>query len=687
MVAWTETSIDVERDEPVSAVFVAPSDGSGEPRQFSTGPHDLLARWSPDGHYLAFLSAHDGPPALKLAPLAGGDALIVGAPGRVKGFEWSPDGSRLVLVVNVPDHDGGGDGPASSRAPRVVRGLFNRFDGVGWLEGRDHLFLYDVAAATTSVLTSGDFDHASPTWSPDGSTVAFVSDRSRDRDDRVAMGDVWAMDVAGRRRAPRRIATDLLFGAGLSYSPDGKRLAFTGLLGQKERAGRDSRLLVVDPASGRAPEIVAPVIDRPTAYSFGLAAYRWLGPDELAFTVADGGATGIRRSRLGEHSGRPVLGDDRQVLALSVAPADGSGRRRLAFSSAWVDSPGEIYVLELGRRAPRPLRVSRASEPLSSVVGLRPAKRFRTVAPDGVEVEYLALRPESRRSPGGAGPETGKAAGARRGTPPLFVEVHGGPAMQNPVVQIMFHYQVLVAAGYTVILPNPRGSIGYGEKFTSKSLGDWGDGPFGDILACADDAIARGLADPATQFIGGYSYGGYMSSFAVGRTRRFKGAAIGAPVVNLTSQIGSADVGRFLSDAIGNPWRARELIESQSPITYAHSATTPVLLYVNEGDLRCPPSQSDELYTALKWRSRDVEYVRYPGGSHLSVFTMVGYPSQTEDREQRMLGWLARHGGVANSTTQAPRKPAPRKAAPRKAKLPTSGPARPGARRQRRGPL
>jgi dipeptidyl aminopeptidase/acylaminoacyl peptidase len=218
--------------------------------------------------------------------------------------------------------------------------------------------------------------------------------------------------------------------------------------------------------------------------------------------------------------------------------------------------------------------------------------------------------------------------------------------MQNPIVQLMFHYQVLAGAGYTVVLPNPRGSIGYGEKFTAMSVGDWGDGPFSDIEACADDALRRGLADPRRQYLGGYSYGGYMSAWAVGHTTRFRAAAIGAPVTNLVSQAGAADIGPWLARMVtGDPWSAPELFRAQSPLTHAPAMRTPVLLYVNEGDLRCPPSQCDELYAALKWRRREVEYVRYPGGSHLSFLTMAGVPSQNEDRARRILRLCARHGG------------------------------------------
>lgn len=650
-VAWTEAAIDLERDEPVTSIFVGPADGSAPPRCFAPGPHALGARWSPDGRHLAYLSADGGPPSLKLAPLDGGEPSVVAAPGPVKAFEWSPGGDRIVLVVNVRDEavgpvQAGKSPPAAENAPRVVRGLFNRLDGMGFLDGRDHLFVHDLAAGSTSKITSGDYDHAAPAWSPDGGTIAFVSDRTRRRDDRVGLGDIWALAL-GERRAPRRLATDVAMATGLQYSPDGARLAFTGVLGHDQRAARDSRLMVIDADGSGPPQRVAPGLDRPTGYGFAASLSAWLGDDELLFTVADGGTIGMRRARLGDRTARVVLADDRQVLGLAVAGGAQGRAETVAFASAWVDSTGEVYTMRLDRRSSRPARVSDAGARLAAEVTLNRTESFSATAPDGMSIEYFVLPGKA----GGAGRRAragADRAGGSAGTPPIFVDVHGGPAMQNPIVQLLFHYQVLAGAGYTVVMPNPRGSVGYGETFTAMSLGDWGEGPLGDVLACADDAIERGLGDAERQFIGGYSYGGYMSSYAVGQTGRFRAAAIGAPVTNLFSEVGAADVGPYLAEALGaDPWTGTAAMAAQAPLTHAPAVRTPVLLHVNEGDLRCPPSQCDEFYTALKWHGQEVEYVRYPGGSHLSFFTMAGAPSQNQDRAARILALLARNGGIA----------------------------------------
>lgn len=642
-VAWTEVTLDLERDEPVSSVMVAAGDGSGAVRRFSEGPHDLHARWSPDGRYLAYLSASDGPPALKLAPLAGGSPVSVDAPGPVTGFAWSPAGDRLVLVVNVGGAPPNADDPRSRNAPRVVRGLFSRLDGAGWLEGRDHLFVHDVEGRSTTQLTNGDFDHASPAWSPDGSTIAFCSNRSRRRDDALGKGDLWTISArAGRgRRSPIRVAGDIAGPGHVSYSPDGTHIAFTGVLGTEQTAARDERLLVVPSDGSAAPEAIAPGVDRPIGVSFGPTPYAWIGNDELLFIVSDHAAVHLYRSRLGERSARLVVGGDRLVSGITVPAAGGAAATgaggaagRIAFTSGWIDAPQEVFTLEIGRRGRQPVQVSSAGDEMRRAVALLPAERFRAEAPDGLEIEYLVVR-QARRA--------GKAAAK----PPLFVEIHGGPHMHHPMAETFVNYQILAGAGYTLVLPNPRGSTSYGEKFTALGRGDWGDGPLGDVLACADDAIERGLADGGRQFVGGYSFGGYLSSFAVGRTSRFKAATIGAPVTDLVSMFGTSDANVYFGDALdGDPWTSLESFRQQSPVTHAGEVKTPVFLFVNEGDLRCPPGQADQFYSALKYHGVEIEYARYPGGSHMSFFPMAGAPSQNEDRHRRILDWCARHGGL-----------------------------------------
>lgn len=632
-VAWAEVSLDIEQDQPVSSIFVAPADGSGPVRRFSEGPGDFSPTWSPDGRFLAYLSAAGGPPGLKLAPLEGGEPSAVETPGPVSSIEWSPDGERLVLVVSIdrPEHEGKDD-PVSRNAPRVIRGWFNRLDGAGWLSGRDHLFSYEVATEELRQLTSGDYSHAQPSFSPDGSLLAFVSDRSSSRDDHHSDADVWTIPLNGRG-GRRRVATDVSNPAFPTFSPDGRYVAFSGLPGRETTAGRESRLLVVPADGSEEPAVVAPGLDRPVAFGLMGRAFVWSDDDELVFAVAERGAVGLRRARLGDRTAKTVLAGDRQISGLTSTRGS-AGDTVLAFTSVWVDSPAEIYTLRIGRRAGVPQQVSEAGAGLASEVKMLPAKRYSATAPDGLEVEYFVVAPPRRRG----SKNTAK--------PPLLLEIHGGPHLYNPLCEMFFSYQVMAAAGYSVVLPNPRGSISYGERFSLMARGDWGEGPFLDLMACVDDAVQRGLADKRWQFVSGYSYGGYMSSWVVGHTGRFKGAAIGAPVTSFTSLFGTWDGGPYLDDALaGDPWKGYEHLRAQSPVTYAPAVSTPVYLYVNEGDMRCPPSQTDEFFAALKWHRKEVEYVRYPGGSHLSTFAAFGPPSQNIDRLERILSFFARHGG------------------------------------------
>jgi dipeptidyl aminopeptidase/acylaminoacyl peptidase len=243
----------------------------------------------------------------------------------------------------------------------------------------------------------------------------------------------------------------------------------------------------------------------------------------------------------------------------------------------------------------------------------------------------------------------------------MFLDIHGGPHSWNPTDVLLHSYQALAAAGYAVVLPNPRGSVGYGEKFAMQVNGDWGGEDYHDLLACADDAIHRGLGDEDRQFVGGYSYGGYMSAWLVGHTDRFKAACVGAPVIDLVAEFGASDIGMWMSKvAGGDPWDSSRVLQERSPLTHIPSVSTPVFLYVFEGDLRCPSDQADAFFNGLRWYRKEVEYVRYPGGSHMSGAVLGAPPSQSEDRLNRMLDFLSRHGGVktkrAAATTRSARK-------------------------------
>jgi dipeptidyl aminopeptidase/acylaminoacyl peptidase len=200
-------------------------------------------------------------------------------------------------------------------------------------------------------------------------------------------------------------------------------------------------------------------------------------------------------------------------------------------------------------------------------------------------------------------------------------------------------HQPIAAAGYCVLLPNPRGSASYGQRFTSACTGDWGGGDYEDVLACCDDLVERGMADPRRMFVSGYSYGGFMTAWIVGHTDRFRAATAGAAVIDQTSMALTTDVPWFSHFSMGGaPWQRPGEYERRSPLSYLPEVTTPVLVVHWEGDVRVPIGQGEELYTGLRLLGKEAELLRYPGGSHAQWA-----PSQMADFTRQILTWNERH--------------------------------------------
>jgi dipeptidyl aminopeptidase/acylaminoacyl peptidase len=644
-VAWVETTLDLRLDRPVANIMVAPSVG-GVPRCFTEGPGESTPRWSPDGRYLAYVSVIDDSPALYLAPLAGGVPLRVETPGPVCFVSWSASGDSLVLVVTVTADTPAPDDPKFKNAPKLVRGTANRLDGRGFLAGRDHLFVYTVGDRSLRQLTSGDYDHRQPCWSPDGTMIVCFSDRTRRRNDDWMLADLWLIPTSGGRS--RKVASRVTGGADPLFSPDGKRIAFVGAVGPAGATiGRNSRLLVIPADGSSGPVPVAPDLDRPVMAWFPVGNHAWLSNRELLFNIVDSGTISMQRAKLGERFARPVVAGDLQVTSVTIAKRPGA--LLAAFTATWVDKPAEVFCLDLDADNGRRRQLSDAGKDLLDAVDLQPAKRLSAKGRDGKEIEYFIISPRFAQS-----------------VPAMFLNIHGGPQGWNPF-ELMFHsYQVIAAAGYAVVLPNPRGSIGYGEEFAMAVNGDWGGEDYHDLLACADDVIRRRLGDGDRQFVGGYSYGGYMSAWMIGHTDRFKAACVGAPVIDLVSEFGASDVGPLIADDLGgDPWHPSGILQERSPLTHIPNVNTPVFLYVFEGDLRCPPDQADAFFNGLRWHRKEVEYARYPGGSHMSTADIAAPPSQSEDRLNRILDFLSHHGGVKHS---APRRPQPARKRPNPAR-------------------
>jgi dipeptidyl aminopeptidase/acylaminoacyl peptidase len=617
-VAFMVSDTDEKADRLCSSIWVVPADASEPARRFTEGPADRSPCFSPDGRWLAYISVTDQVPEhahVRLAPLDGGAPTRLGdLPGPVLQLAWAPDSSRIVVVcrVGVPDRD---KATAQERnAPRVPRGLAARLDGVGWQEGRRHLFLVGVESGSARQITRGEYDHDDPSFSPDGTTIAFASDRSPRRDDRQFRGDGWVMPADGGR--PRRLTNGKGRVSFPSSSPDGKLVAFAGEI--TGRFDEDSHVFVVPADASAAVERVAPELDRPVVLFPGLPApISWLGNRDLLLLVNDHGAVRLHRARVGERGSRELIGGDIQIDGAAAHP----GRRAVAFTSSWPDRPSELRVTTPA--GAEPVQLTALNADLLAEVELAPVGRSTVVRPDGTEVEYFTI-----------------VAGGRAGwMVPLHVDVHGGPYASWPSGRWLAYHQAIAAAGYAVVLPNPRGSTSYGQEFTSGCTGDWGGADYQDILACCDDLIERGVADGGRMFVSGGSYGGFMTGWIVGHTDRFRAGTAVAAVIDQTSMATTTEIPEFVRFAMGGtPWDRRAEYELRSPFSYLPAVNTPVLVIHWEGDLRVPISQGEELYAGLRLLGKKAEMVRYPGGFHIQRT-----PSQAVDMTKRVLAWNKAH--------------------------------------------
>ncbi|MGP0036914.1 MAG: prolyl oligopeptidase family serine peptidase [Solirubrobacteraceae bacterium] len=617
-VAFVVSDTDREADRLRASIWVAPVDASAPARPFTEGPADRNPGFSPDGRWLAYISVADDKHEyahVRLAPLDGGVPARLGdLPGPVEQLAWAPDSSRIIVVCRVGMLDRDKATTQERNAPRVPRGLAARLDGVGWQEGRRHLFLVEVQTGSARQITRGEYDHDDPSFSPDGELVVFASDRSPGRDDRQFRSDAWVMPVDGGR--PRRLTNGRGRVTFPAFSPDGKLVVFAGQI--TEGFDEDTHVFVV-PADGSGPaEQVAPDLDRPVVLFPGLPSpLDWVGNRDLLVLIADRGSVGLHRARVGERRSRVLISGDILIDGIAAHP----GRRAVAYTSSWPDRPSELRVTTTAGVDPMPLTDLNAE--LLAEVELAPAGRSTIARPDGTEVEYFMIMTADRAWQAGS----------------LHVDIHGGPYASWPSGRWLAFHQSLAAAGYAVVLPNPRGSTSYGQDFTRACTGDWGGGDYHDILACLDDLIERGIADGGRMFVSGGSYGGFMTSWIVGHSDRFRAATAVAAVVDEASMSLTTEIPEFSVFSMGGTlWERRAEYELRSSLSYLPAVTTPVMIVHWEGDLRVPISQGEELYSGLRLLGKKAEMVRYPGGFHIQRT-----PSQAVDFTNRVLAWNKEH--------------------------------------------
>ena len=628
-IAYTVTRLDLEEDESRSRVWMVPATGGKPVAMSAKGKSSSHPRWSPDGRYLAFLSARDeGKTQVWSLFRQGGEAVqLTDTAQAVNSFEWSPEPGKMLLVLQDPtpqelEAKEKGEAYKEKTAPAWVidRQQF-KTDYVGYLERRrTHIYLLDIAPGDPSgkpskkataappgkltQLTSGDYDDSEPGWSPDGKRIAFTSNRTQQPDNNYNT-DIWVVNADGSGQ-PVRVTSNPGADASPAWSPDGKFITHTSMTNVEAMVYATSHLGVSSSGGGNT-QILTAELDR-MVYSPRFSQ----DGQALWFLLEDSGEQNLASMPLaGGNVTRIVRGKD-IVSAFAVGP-DGAVVANL--SRPWL--PGELFSLRNGKLK----QLTFTNRETLDGIPLGEVEEVRFSSKDGTAIEGFVIKP------------VGFKPGRRY---PTILNIHGGPQSQYDY-RFNFEAQLYAANGYLVVLPNPRGSTGYGEAFCLGIWQDWGGPDYEDVMAAIDDAIERGWADPDRLGVTGWSYGGMLTNHVITRTGRFKAAATGASATLYAANYGHDMYQRWWEQELGLPWEpeARELYEKISPFNRLDRVVTPTLILGGEKDWNVPILNSEQLYLALFKLGVETELVVYPGEYH-----GIDTPSHTKDLYQRYLDWF-----------------------------------------------
>jgi dipeptidyl aminopeptidase/acylaminoacyl peptidase len=640
-VAFVVSQIDVKDDKPGNShIWTIGLDGRNERQITSSAESESNPRFSPDGKYLAFTSSRPGKAKgnqVWLLDRSGGEAFqLTELKGRLQAFEWSPDSKHLALTIGDPDPDApaaGDDAAARNKAPKPI--VIDRYkfkqDVQGYLLSGRHtyIYLFDIDSKSLARLTKGTVDESSPSWSPDGTRIAFMSNRQPDAD-REPSSQLFVVDA--KAESTEKALSPLTSHGGRGkpeWSGDGKWIAFLEGDDKKYSAYGMEHLAIVAADGSAAPVRVAAseALDR------GVSQPRWSDDGKSIFAVVtdDMWAYGVRIPISG---GGAVPVTDKKIVL---------GARHSAASCAVAISgddthSNEVYSASMAGSTLKFQQLTHQNDALFASLQLGAVEEISAKSKDGTEVHALLTKPASY------------AAGTKA---PLLLRIHGGPNSQDQH-SFAFERQWFAANGYAVLAVNYRGSAGRGAKFSKAIAADWGHYEIDDLQAAVDQVLKMGIADPARLGVGGWSYGGILTDYMIASDNRFKAATSGAGTAFTVSFYGTDQYIIQYDNEIGPPWdpKAWETYQKLSyPFLHADRIKTPTLFLGGEKDFNVPVQGGQQMYQALRSLGVDTQLVIYPNEFH-----GITRPSYVRDRYERYLAWYDKYvmGKKPVTTTSQP---------------------------------
>jgi dipeptidyl aminopeptidase/acylaminoacyl peptidase len=637
LVAYVITKVDRAQNRRNSSIWMAATDGTRAPWQFTTSSQSVSSpRWSPDGKSLAFLSSRpSGEPAtagaggseqprsqVYLLSMNGGEARrVTSLKNGVSSFQWSPDGSRMVVVSRI--------GPSDSRSEnkdrsdvRHYKNSSYKFNDSGWFDDRrTHLWIVDVKSGGAKQITEGDdWNDTDPQWSPDGARLAFVSNRTGKEFEGDRNDDVWIIPAVGGPLT--RISDHEETDNNPRWSPDGQTIAFTGELHERDHP----KIWLASAKAGTVSVLAANDLDLIPA---GL---EWSEDGKsLFFESGVKGEFQLFRVDLARKSVEQISSGARAVRNAEINSRINT-RVYMANDFKHLDN---LYVSDLSGAKER--KLTNLNEALWKQLQFADVERFTYKGADDWDVDGFFVKPINW--------QPGKKY-------PMILSVHGGPAGQYGV-DWYHEFQVYAANGYAVFFTNPRGSTGYGQKFERGIVGEWGGKDYSDVMNGVDAVLKRyPWIDADRLGVTGGSYGGFMTNWIVGHTDRFKAAVTLRSVANFVSDEGTRD-GAYghAPDFGGDLFEKFDFYWDRSPLKYAKNVKTPTLILHSDNDFRVPIEQGEQWFRALRHFGVTTEIVMFPRENH--NLTRTGEPKHLVESLNWQLYWFDRFLN-GNSAAVAP---------------------------------